>query len=438
MIENPVKRLWAESKPAVKGWLSIGNGFTAEIMASAGYDAVTADLQHGAFDCHAMLGMLQAVRASGAAPMARVPWLDAGAVMKALDANAYGVICPMVNSRADAERLVSYVRCPPGGTRSFGPTRANFSAGPNYGEEADGDVICLAMIEIRNAFERVEEIAATPGLDGLYIGPADLTLGLRGAPPHPRRGARGRHPRLPAQRLRGLRGEDDRLGLRPRHRVERRPPARGRGGGQRCQGAPARRRSPGRPRPGPGPGGNRKLLAVPHVLVAGRIHEAGIEVLRSAPGVAFEVVEEVSTDAYAPRIPAADALLIRTQPLPASIVARAPKLRIVSRHGVGYDSVDVQALDARGIPLAVIGDANSRSVAEHAFTLVLALAKRVPAHDPGAGSGTLCPRQPADHQGERRGLLLLGLPVLNASPVPGLPPSHVPSTSNPSGNTAAS
>jgi 4-hydroxy-2-oxoheptanedioate aldolase len=133
MIDHPVKRLWAEGKAAVNGWLSIGDGFTAEIMASAGYASVTADLQHGAFDYHAMLGMFQAMRASGAAPMGRVPWLDAGAVMKALDAGAYGVICPMVNSRADAERLVSYVRYPPGGTRSFGPTRANFSAGPNCG-----------------------------------------------------------------------------------------------------------------------------------------------------------------------------------------------------------------------------------------------------------------------------------------------------------------
>ena len=149
-------------------------------MASAGYDPATADLQHGAFDCHAMRDMFQAVRASGAAPMARMPWLDAGAVMKALDAGAYGVICLMVNSRAEAECLVSHVRHPPYGTRSFGPTRANFSAGPNYGEEADGNVICLAMIETRDAFDRVEEIAATPGLDGLYVGPADLTLGLTG------------------------------------------------------------------------------------------------------------------------------------------------------------------------------------------------------------------------------------------------------------------
>ncbi len=180
MIRNPIKALWADNKAAVNGWLSIGNGFTAEIMASAGYDSVTADLQHGAFDYHAALGMFQAMRASGVTIMARVPWLDAGAIMKVLDAGAYGVICPMINSREEAERLVSYVRYPPGGTRSFGPTRVNFSAGPNYGGEADDNILCFAMIETREAYDRVEEIAGTPGLDGVYIGPADLTLGLTG------------------------------------------------------------------------------------------------------------------------------------------------------------------------------------------------------------------------------------------------------------------
>ena len=180
MTPNPIKTLWAAGKPAINGWLSIGNGFTAEIMASVGYDSVTADLQHGAFDYQAALTMFQAMRASGVAVMARVPWLDPGAIMKALDAGAYGIICPMVNSREEAERLVSYVRYPPHGTRSFGPTRVNFAAGANYGGEANDNIVCLAMIETREAFDRVEEIAATPGLDGLYIGPADLTLALTG------------------------------------------------------------------------------------------------------------------------------------------------------------------------------------------------------------------------------------------------------------------
>lgn len=180
MIPNPIKALWADGKPAINGWLSIGNSFTAEIMASAGYDSITADLQHGAFDYNATLGMFQAMRASGVAVMARVPWLDPAAIMKVLDAGAYGVICPMINSRAEAERLVSYVRYPPVGTRSFGPTRVNFSAGANYAGEADDNILCFAMIETREAYEQVEAIAATPGLDALYVGPADLTLGLTG------------------------------------------------------------------------------------------------------------------------------------------------------------------------------------------------------------------------------------------------------------------
>ncbi len=180
MIANPIKARWAEGKAVLNGWLSIGNSFTAEIMASAGYDSITADLQHGAFDHHSTLTMFQAMRASGVGIMARVPWLDGGAIMKVLDAGAYGVICPMINTPEEAARLVSFVRYPPLGTRSFGPTRVNFAAGATYGAHADETVLCFAMIETREAFERVEEIAATPGLDGLYIGPADLTLALTG------------------------------------------------------------------------------------------------------------------------------------------------------------------------------------------------------------------------------------------------------------------
>ncbi|WP_411195205.1 hydroxyacid dehydrogenase [Raoultella planticola] len=116
---------------------------------------------------------------------------------------------------------------------------------------------------------------------------------------------------------------------------------------------------------------------MPHVLVAGKIHPAGIELLRSAPGFTVELISPVSVDSYAPFLPQADALLIRTQPLTAVGIASARQLKIVSRHGVGYDSVDIAALSARHIPLAVVGDVNSRSVAEHTLALLLALAKRV-------------------------------------------------------------
>ncbi len=180
MIQNGIRAAWAAKKSVLNGWLSIGCPFSAEIMAAQGYDSITIDMQHGLIGYEATTAMLQAMTASGVTPMVRVPWLDPASIMKSLDAGAYGIICPMVNSREDAERLVSYVRYPPNGVRSFGPTRANFSAGADYGAHADTEVLCLAMIETLEAVANLDAIVSTPGLDGVYIGPADLTLGLTG------------------------------------------------------------------------------------------------------------------------------------------------------------------------------------------------------------------------------------------------------------------
>lgn len=180
MIPNKILRKWAAGEPVLNGWLSIACPFTAELMAAQGYDSITIDLQHGLVGYEVATAMLQAMSASGVTPLVRVPWLDPAAIMKALDAGAYGVICPMINNRKQAEQLVSYVRYPPIGVRSFGPTRANVSAGADYGTYADKEVICLAMIETAEAVANVEEIVSTPGLDGVYIGPADLTMGLTG------------------------------------------------------------------------------------------------------------------------------------------------------------------------------------------------------------------------------------------------------------------
>jgi len=178
MIPNKLKALWAEGLPTINGWLSIGNAFTAEIMAAQGYDSVTIDVQHGALDYGAALPMFQAMRASGVTLMARTPWREPGIIMKLLDAGAYGIICPMVNTPEEAAEFVSYVRYPPIGQRSFGPTRVSFAAGANYAQEANNEILAFAMIETQEAFDNVEAIAATPGLDGLYIGPADLTFSL--------------------------------------------------------------------------------------------------------------------------------------------------------------------------------------------------------------------------------------------------------------------
>jgi 4-hydroxy-2-oxoheptanedioate aldolase len=179
MQKNKLKQLWATGKPVLNGWCSIGNPFTAEIMAAQGYDSVTIDIQHGALDYGDALAMFQAMKASGATLMARVPWRDPGYIMKALDAGAMGVICPMINTRAEAEEFVSYMRYPPLGQRSFGPTRAAIAM-PGYGVAANDEVLALAMIETADGLANLDEIAATPGLDGIYVGPADLTLGTQG------------------------------------------------------------------------------------------------------------------------------------------------------------------------------------------------------------------------------------------------------------------
>lgn len=178
MIRNTVKQLWTDGKPVLHGWLSIGNPFTAEIMAAQGYDAISIDWQHGALDYSHILPMFQAMRASGTTIGARVPWLEPASIMKALDAGAMQIICPMINTPEQAALLVSYLRYPPIGQRSFGPTRAAYAQGADIHSEANDEVICWAMVETKEAMSNLDQIAATPGLDGIYVGPADLTFSL--------------------------------------------------------------------------------------------------------------------------------------------------------------------------------------------------------------------------------------------------------------------
>lgn len=126
---------------------------------------------------------------------------------------------------------------------------------------------------------------------------------------------------------------------------------------------------------------------MPHVLVAGKIHPDGLALLTDAPGVTVESIEDRATDAYLSGLPKADGLLLRTQPLDAAAIGSAPNLKIVARHGVGYDAVDVDTLNSRGIPLAIVGDVNSRTVAEHAMMLMLACAKRLTISDRSVREG---------------------------------------------------
>ncbi|MFO1334013.1 MAG: aldolase/citrate lyase family protein [Piscinibacter sp.] len=178
MRENRLRTLWSEDKAAVNGWLAIANSFCAETMAHQGWDTLTIDLQHGVVDYQAMVGMLQAISTTATVPIVRVPWLEPGIIMKTLDAGAYGVICPMVNTREEAQRFVAYTSYAPKGTRSFGPVRALLYGGADYPTQANDTIVRFAMIETAQALDNLDAILSVEGLDAIYIGPSDLSLAL--------------------------------------------------------------------------------------------------------------------------------------------------------------------------------------------------------------------------------------------------------------------
>ncbi|GAA4340880.1 aldolase/citrate lyase family protein [Pigmentiphaga soli] len=180
MRENPVRQMLQAGKPVLNGWLMMPGSLPAEFMAHAGFDSLTIDMQHGMIDFDAALSMLTAISTTAAVPLVRVPWLDPGIVMKVLDAGAYGVICPMINTRDDAERLVAATRYAPRGNRSVGPLRAALYGGPDYLAAANDTVLNFAMIETAQALENIDAICSVDGLDAIYLGPADLSLSLTG------------------------------------------------------------------------------------------------------------------------------------------------------------------------------------------------------------------------------------------------------------------
>ena len=178
MRANPLRSIWQAGGAAVNGWLAIPSGFSAEVMAHQGWDTLTIDMQHGVIDYAAMVTMLQAISTTSTVPVVRVPWLEPGIIMKSLDAGAYGVICPMVNTREDAQKLVAYTHYAPRGTRSFGPVRALLYGGPDYAQHANDTIVAFAMIETAQALDNLDAILSVEGLDASYIGPSDLSLAL--------------------------------------------------------------------------------------------------------------------------------------------------------------------------------------------------------------------------------------------------------------------
>ena len=176
MFKNSVLDIWKSGKAAINGWLSIPNSFTAESMAKMGWDSLTIDLQHGMNDYSTSLPMLQAISNTPTIPFARVPWNEPGIIMRMLDAGTYGIIAPMINTKEECEKFVSYCRYPPSGQRSFGPMRAQLAYGLDYQENANSQIVTLAMIETQEAVQNIDEILSVKDLNGVYIGPADMSL----------------------------------------------------------------------------------------------------------------------------------------------------------------------------------------------------------------------------------------------------------------------
>lgn len=181
MRENTLKTTWKNGETAINGWLHIPSSWSAEVMAHQGFDSLTVDLQHGLVDYQAAVPMFQAIATTDVLPLARVPWNEPAIIMKLLDAGAYGIICPMINTRTECEEFVGACRYHPDGYRSLGPTRARFYAGMDYAEHANDQILAIAMVETAEALENLEDIVSTPGLDGVYVGPGDLglTLGMK-------------------------------------------------------------------------------------------------------------------------------------------------------------------------------------------------------------------------------------------------------------------
>lgn len=178
MPTDRVRETWARGGTALNAWLTLEGAASAAAVGAAGFDSVTLDLQHGAAEPHDADRIFSAIEAAGAVPLVRVRWNDPAELMRMLDVGARGIVCPMVGSRAEGEAFVAACRYPPEGIRSYGPVHAALGVGREHVARANELVLTFAMIETAEGFENLDEIASTPGLNGLYVGPSDLSLGL--------------------------------------------------------------------------------------------------------------------------------------------------------------------------------------------------------------------------------------------------------------------
>lgn len=181
MRQNRLKELFAADRPAYAGWMSFDSAYAAEVVGSSGVDAVVIDGQHGMAGFETQLRMLQALSHTRAVPMVRVSHNNLAEINRALDAGAYGVICPLVNSADEATAFARACRYPlkgVAGDRSMGPARGLLYGGADYAEHANSEILALAMVETRAGMDALEDIVRTPNLDGVFVGPTDLGIAL--------------------------------------------------------------------------------------------------------------------------------------------------------------------------------------------------------------------------------------------------------------------
>ena len=178
MRKNAAKQRWKEGGQTVGAWLTQPGGHGAEVLAHVGFDWLCIDCQHGLVDYAAMVEMLRAISTTATTPLVRVSQNDPAEIMRALDAGAYGVIVPLIETAKDAQRAVAACRYPPEGKRSSGPIRGVLYGGADYVAHANEEIAVIGMIETAPALENLDAILATPGLDVAYVGPSDLAFAL--------------------------------------------------------------------------------------------------------------------------------------------------------------------------------------------------------------------------------------------------------------------
>jgi 4-hydroxy-2-oxoheptanedioate aldolase len=176
-----LREKWAAGEETLGLWLSLPSFVSAEVAARQPVDYVCVDTQHGVNDYLQSAAMIQAIELAGGNPIVRVPWNEPGVIGKSLDAGAHGVIVPMVNTREQAEAVVRSVRYAPVGARSWGPIMAAMRH-PDNRAWADEHIAVIPMIETGEAISNLDDILSVPGIDAIYVGPADLSLSLGSSP----------------------------------------------------------------------------------------------------------------------------------------------------------------------------------------------------------------------------------------------------------------